>query len=130
MPREGQPDEPEVRSVNPKELRLGPIRREALSDDQLEQLRAIWHVISPYQQMAFETMELNFLRDANPDQELTIWANVAVALTWFIEEQPRTTNAERKSILSCLLVISMGSKRPHNIDAKLWQYLESLYTTR
>ncbi len=77
--------------------------------------------------MAFETMELNFLRDANPDKELAIWAKVAVAFSRFIEEQPQTTHAERKSILSCFLLLSMGSKRPDNIDAKLWQYLESLY---
>jgi hypothetical protein len=119
MPLEDQPDEPEIRYVNPKDLRLGPIRRGSLSAVQLEHLRAIYEVISPYQTMAFETMELTFLRDANPDKEIAIWAKVAVALSRFIEEQPQTTHAERKSILSCLLLISMGSKRPENIDQRL-----------
>ena len=86
MSQENQSDQPEIQHLNPKDLRLGPIRRDTLSEDQLEKLRAIWQVISPYQETAFETMELNFLRDADPDQELAVWANIAVVLTKFIEQ--------------------------------------------
>src|SRR4051812_18377911 len=80
MVSDNDPQEPELRYVDLKDLRLGPIRRESLSDDQLGILRAIYEVISPYQDMAFETMELNFLRDANPDSELAVWSCIAVTL--------------------------------------------------
>ncbi len=127
MPHDNDPDKPEIRYVNPKDLKPGPIRREALSAGQLEKLRAIYQIISPYQECAFETMELNFLRDANPDRELAVWANIAAALEKFIEQQPHTTKIERKSILSCFLLLSMGAKRPDKIDEHLWEYLDSLY---
>jgi hypothetical protein len=55
MAKPDDENEPEIRYVNPKDLRLGPIRRESLSDKQLGILRAIFEVISPYQDMAFET---------------------------------------------------------------------------
>ncbi len=75
-------------------------------------------------------MKVNFLRDADPDSELAVWSCIAVALTKFIEHQPLSTTEERKSVLSCLLLISMGAQKPDKVDGEMWKYLDSLYTTK
>jgi hypothetical protein len=56
-------DEPEIRHVNPKDLRPGPICHESLTDEQTETIRQIYEILSPYLNTSFEQFELNFLRD-------------------------------------------------------------------
>ena len=56
--------EPEY--VDPRTLRLGPIRHKSLPPDQLGQIRAVYDVIGPYVGMTLEQFEIGFMRDMHP----------------------------------------------------------------
>jgi len=128
MPQKNRRRKHKKRFVNPKDLKPARFRREAVPDVQLEQFRDDWRAASQYQETAFETLESDFLRDATADDRFAAWICFAHAMSRFMEQHPETTKAERKSILSCFLLISMGYSRPENIDEGLWQYLIFLST--
>jgi hypothetical protein len=54
-------NEPEY--VDPRTLRLGPIRHKSLPPDLLGQIRAVYDVIGPYVGMTLEQFEIGFMRD-------------------------------------------------------------------
>jgi hypothetical protein len=57
-------NEPEY--VDPRTLRLGPIRHESLPPDLLGQIKAVYDVIGPYMGMTLEQFEIDFMRDMHP----------------------------------------------------------------
>lgn len=123
----GADGNPEIRHVTLDNIKLGPIRRESLADDQVEHLRLVYKSISPYVDYPFEQFELNFLREAHPEREIVIWSRIAAALLEFVEQQPQTTNEQRRAIFAFFLLISTGGKKSDDIDGTLWNYLETLY---
>src|SRR5438309_1691551 len=58
--------------VDPKTLQPGPIRREALSDDQMARIRALQATFAEVNGQSVEQWVDNFKRDVDPDEELRV----------------------------------------------------------
>jgi hypothetical protein len=101
-----------IEEVPVADLKPGPIRYKALPKALLEQARWTYEVVGRLVKPAFEQWELSFLRDLRPDRELAIWCKIANAYISFLARkgrEPETmTNEVGKSLLSALLLISMG----------------------
>ena len=89
-------------------LRLGPIRREKLSDEQSARLRRIHETLAGVDGFTYEQRELGFLRDANPDRELDIWEAVANVFSHVCGSMELTDDG-RRDVYSLLLMRTMSS---------------------
>lgn len=125
-----EPDEPEIRYVDPKDLSHGPIRHESLTLEQLKRARLIYDCLGRFIGMPFETFELNFLRDMHPDREIEIWACIALAHQTFLQRQPDATEEDARLALKAFLLMSMAARRPDDIPVQTWESLEAIYEGR
>jgi hypothetical protein len=121
------PDEPEIRHVNPQDLKPGPIRHKALTNKQLERVRLIYACLGPFIETPFEQFELNFLRDMHPEREIKIWSCIALAHQKFLKQKPDASEAEVRQAFTGLLLISMGATKPDDMPGPLWELLERIY---
>lgn len=102
---------PDPEYVDPRELRPGPIRNEELPAELLEQIGAIYEVIGQYLGTTLEQFEISFMRDANPEIEVTIWCSITAA---WIAYHEKHLNDEllpehvEKTLISALIAISTG----------------------
>src|SRR5262245_27974965 len=97
--------------IDPRKLVSGPIRHESLPPKLLELVEAIYDVIGPYLETTLEQFEIGFMRDANPESEVAIWASITGA--WvayhekFLNDEP-LADSEEKKLLGALIAISTG----------------------
>lgn len=101
--------EPEY--IDPNELRPGPIRHVSLPDDLLERVRAIYDLIGPYINTTLEQFEIGFMRDANPEDEVGIWASITSAWINYHEKHlsgQRLPDEQEKRLIGALIAISTG----------------------
>jgi len=97
--------------IDPKNLRPGPIRNEALSPELLEQIRAVYDVIGPYVSTSLEQFEIGFMRDANPEDEVAIWCSITAAWLAYHEQHlddDLLPDEDEKKLLAALITISTG----------------------
>ena len=96
---------------DPKDVRSGPIRHEALSDELLEQIRSVYEIVGAYLETTLEQFEINFMRDAEPEGEVLIWSAIAAAWMDYHKQHlddellPET---DEKKLLAALIAISTG----------------------
>lgn len=115
------PNTPNIRMVKACDLRLSPLQRESLTQQQEEAARAIFEYLTPYLDTTFEQFEINFLRDANPDAEIQVWYQIAVIHSSILEHNPDATDDDGKDVFSSLLIISMGgTSKPENVSERVW----------
>src|SRR5262245_32394266 len=74
-----------VEWVDPKTIQPGPIRRDALSDEQMARIRALQAVFVEVDGQTDEQWADNFKRDADPDKELRVWERMAKAYRAYCE---------------------------------------------
>lgn len=123
-------EEPKIEQVKLSKIQPGPIGHESLTVDQLERARAIYECVGPYLRTTFEQFELNFLRDANLEQELQIWGCIALAHQSFLQRQPDATDDEADRAFTTFLLMSMGAAKPNDVPAAVWESLEAIYEGR
>lgn len=119
-----------VEHVKLSEIQPGPIGHESLTEDQLGQARAIYECVGPYLRTSFEQFELNFLREANPEQELHSWGCIALAHQRFFRWRPNATDEDADRAFTTFLLMSMGAARPHDVPTAVWESLEAIYEGR
>jgi len=61
-----------VEWVDPRTIQPGPIRRDALSDEQIARIHALQAVFVEVDGQRVEQWADNFKRDADPDRELRV----------------------------------------------------------
>jgi hypothetical protein len=98
-------------TIDPKQLRPGPIRHKSLSPKLLEPVRAVYDVIGPYLGTTLEQFEIGFMRDANPADEVAVWCSITVA--WIAYHEQHLDNEylpdeDEKKLLDALIAISTG----------------------
>jgi hypothetical protein len=107
--------EPEYRYVDPQDLHPGPIVNKDLPADLLEQIGAIYEVIGPYISTTLEQFEISFMRDANPEDEVTIWSCITAVWIKYHEKylyDQMLPEDEEKKLISTLIAISTGVDDP------------------
>jgi hypothetical protein len=97
--------------VDPKKLRLGPIRHESLPPPLLELIRAVFEVIGPYLNITLEQFEVSFMRDLHPESEVALWCRIAKGWLAYHEKflhSQTLPDEEEKKLLAALIAISTG----------------------
>lgn len=95
--------------------RPGPIRHESLPPELLERIGAVFNLIGAHLNMTLESFEIGFMRDANPESEVSIWCGIAGAWLRYHEQFTQDkllSDAEEKTLLSALIQISSGIDDP------------------
>jgi len=95
--------------VDADSIKTGPIRNKSLSDDLLQQVRAIHSTIRDVYDVTLEQFEIGFMRDAHPEQEVAVWQRIADAYRKVLAAEP---TFDRKMVLRTLLAYSMGALTP------------------
>jgi hypothetical protein len=101
--------EPEF--VDPKTLRSGPIRHESLPPKLLDRIKAVYDVLGPYLGTTLEQFEVGFMRDADPDSEVTVWCSITAAWLAYHEKflnDTKLPDEEERKLPSALIAISTG----------------------
>jgi hypothetical protein len=101
--------EPEF--VDPRKLVPGPIRHETLPPQMLEMIEAIYGEIGQYLGTTLEQFEIGFMRDANPESEVAIWASITAAWLAYHEKslnEETLPDSDEKKLLAALISISTG----------------------
>jgi len=107
--RDSSMSEPEY--VDPRKLVPGPIRHESLSPQLLEMIEAIYGEIGRYLGTTLEQFEIGFMRDANPEREVSIWASITAAWLAYHEKflnGELLPDDEEKKLLGALTAVSTG----------------------
>jgi hypothetical protein len=97
--------------VDPRKLRLGPIRHDSLPRDLLAQIKAVHDVIGRFIGMTLEEFEIDFMRDMHPQREVALWFRIAKAWLAYHEDflgNRTLANEEERKLLGALVAISTG----------------------
>jgi hypothetical protein len=94
-----------VEWVNTNQLKPGPIRREELSDLQIERIKKIQATFAEVDDTPLDEWMDGFKRDANPDQEIAVWERMARAYSRYIGEKSLSLEA-KQDVLQVLLLRS------------------------
>lgn len=103
--------DPDPQEIDLSQVRPGPIRHESLSQDLLDQIRAIFDILGPFLGQTLEQFEIGFMRDMHPESEVAIWACIATA--WhnyhvkYLNSELLPEDQEKK-LVGALIVISAG----------------------
>jgi hypothetical protein len=104
---------PDPEPIDPRDARPGPIRHESLSDELLEQIRAIYEIVGPYLDTTLEQFEVGFMRDMHPEREAAVWCSITGAWIAFHEQhlgEELLPDEDEKNLLGALVLISTGVK--------------------
>jgi hypothetical protein len=103
--------------VNIDKVKPGRIRQESLPDDLLQRIRAIHTAVKGVYDQTLEQMELNFMRDSDPEGEIALWEKLVAGMEKAATAMPKL---DRKIILRTLLAYSMGALSKKELaDAKV-----------
>ena len=102
-------NEPE--SVDPSQLRPGPIRHKSLPPLLLEQIKAIYDEIGRYLGTTLEQFEIDFMRDMDPENEVALWCCITGAWLAYHKRFLKgdlLPDEEEKKLMAALIAISSG----------------------
>jgi hypothetical protein len=88
--------------VSSQDLQPGPIRHDALTEQQMTRLRRVQAALAEVDTQPFEKWVENFRRDAHPDREIVIYEAIADAHAKFCAARPRNI-AEKRDAYGLLL---------------------------
>ena len=98
----------EVQWVDPNEIRQGPIRRDSLTEEQMERIKALQKTFAEVDGQTVDEWVDSFKRDLNPNSELAIWERMAKAYQSYCEAHDLSLDA-KKDAYKVLLLRSMAS---------------------
>jgi hypothetical protein len=98
-----------VSQVKLSDLQPGPIRHESLTDEMLEQIRAVFESIGRFTGMTLEEFEIGFMRDMHPEREVAIWSVIVAAWRNYHEKftnDETLPDEQEKKLVAALIAIS------------------------
>lgn len=90
--------------VDPEAIKQSRIKHPALSEALLPRIQAIHDRIRDVYDVTLEQFEIAFMRDADPEREVTVWERIAAAFEKLTRAEPEFG---RKMVLRTLLGYSM-----------------------
>ena len=95
--------------VNADAIKSGRIKHASLPDPLLNRIRAIHAALKGVYDLPLEQMEINFMRDSNPDGEVALWERIVISLDKVKRALP---DLDRNMVLRILLGYSMSALTP------------------
>lgn len=99
-----------VEWLDPKTIQPGPIRRDALSDEQMARIRPLQATFAEVDGQTVEQWVDSFKRDVDPDQELRVWERMAKAYQAYCDGRKLSTET-KKEVYRVVLLRSMASEQ-------------------
>jgi hypothetical protein len=100
-----------------------PIRHKSLTAKQLEAARDVYAVLGKHIG-PFETFEINFLRELNPDSEVDIWYHLASLYKQYADKHGPLSDVAAHAVFGAVLLLSLGvHDRPKKIPKAMWDEL-------
>jgi len=103
---------PRIERLKTNEIKLGPVRRETLTPQQIERLRKLQVMLAEVDDSPIEKWIDDFRYDADPDREIAVFEAVAEAYQAFCSARPRTL-AQKKDAFGLLLDRSGSTDEDH-----------------
>ena len=101
-----------IESTNIENLIPGPIVHESLNKEQLEKIEFIQETFNEVYPVSLDETITNFKRDQNPDNEITVWLNMAQTFESFSSDNLGKEKLEvRKEAFKLILMRSMMSEK-------------------
>lgn len=121
--------------IDPSCLKPGLVKNE-LTTDQINRIGQVWNKIKDVDNSNLETFELNFMRDTNPDNEITIWENIADGMEIFMNRIKAKINKKtkliiRKKLFKDMVSITCGCYsneeilKNKDLSVTYWSYLQA-----
>jgi len=101
-----------MRLIDAKDVKPGPICHESLSPTMEEVARFTYHMVGHLISPTFEQWELGFLRDLYPERELFLWLVIAEAFDRVVADHP---GLDEKLIVGDLAAVSTGAESTHGL---------------
>lgn len=93
------------------DLQQGPIRNDALSEEQLESIKFIHEAFIEVLPISLEETTESFKRDQNPDTEINVWLNMAKAYQSVLSADSGFSDLNKKTeVFKLILMRSMLSE--------------------
>jgi len=102
-------DTGETQWIDPSKLKPGPIRREALTSEQMDRIAALQKVFVEIDGQTTEQWVNNFKRDFDPDSELAVWERMARAYERYCDSKELSLDA-KEEVYRVVLLRSMASQ--------------------
>ena len=96
---------PRIEKVPIGDLKPGPILHEKLSAEMQLLARYSFRRIGHFVHPTFEQWELGFLRDAQPQNEIALWGQIAMAWERYCQQHP---DEDAKEVFGELVKLSLG----------------------
>lgn len=100
----------EVKWIDPNTIQAGPIRRDALSDEQMARIRKLQATFVEVDGQTVEQWVDSFKRDADPDKELQVWERMAKAYRSYCDGKQLSLEA-KKDVYRVVLLRSMAPEK-------------------
>ena len=109
-----------VQNTNIENLIPGPIVNESLNEEQLDKIKFIQETFNEVYPVSLEETITNFKRDQNPDNEITVWLNMANTFKPFVLDNLGQEKLEvRKEAFKLILMRSMMPEKEAIISSDL-----------
>ncbi len=113
-------EEPKTITIDPKSIRPSEVVNDSLSTTQIKKITQIQSTFAEVYPVSLEETITNFKRDANPDNEIAIWQDMADAYQKYLKSRTKeTTLDKKKEIFKLLLSRSMMSPEEAIKNSKL-----------
>jgi hypothetical protein len=97
-----------IETTNIENLIPGPIIHNSLSEEQLDKIKDIQQTFNEVYPVSLDETITNFKRDQNPDNEITVWLNMANTFKSFASDNLGQEKLEvRKEAFKLILMRSM-----------------------
>lgn len=109
----------ESKRIDLGSIQRGPIRHESLPQELLDQISSIHEVIGWILETTLEQFEINFMRDACPEDEVAVWSFVTAAWINYHDRHLDGENLpleDEKLLLANLILISTGVNDPAELS--------------
>jgi len=106
----GKESQGQVKRLETKSLKPGPIRHGSLTETQLARIRTLRGTFREVDEQPLEEWIDNFKRDLDPDRELRVWEQMAKAYQGFCDKRQLSREA-KKEVYRVVLQRSMTPER-------------------
>ena len=121
-------DKHEIKTINPKDLKMGPVRHESLPMGLITRIRLIRSAVFEVYPHSMEYWLDGFLRDLNPEDEIHVWERISSAYIESINALEIEDKKIRNEVLGKIISISTGVKLEELKDGKIsGDQLEEVY---
>jgi hypothetical protein len=95
-------------TINPNKIKVGEIIHDSLNAGQIEKIKEIQTTFAEVFPVTLEETITNFKRDANPDNEIGIWLNMAQSYKGYLAfRKAKLDDNTKKEVFKLLLSRSM-----------------------